>query len=114
VLSLAGSPPYTRTRIVVSMAEGAAMYWDGSNPSLELFAADLRSPVAGFTRSGWIVIADANECHLYRAESGRTHLEAALPGSGSAPLAILACPHPDQFALVDANGLVQIFRLSRR
>ncbi len=113
-LSLAGSPPHSRSRIVVGMAIGAAVYWDGLRSPLELFAQDLQSPLTGFTRSGWLVAANAHECHVYRAEGGETHLEAVLSGNGIAPVAILACPHPDQFALVQSSGAVRIYRLGRR
>ena len=67
------------------------MVWDSSTARMELFAGNLKSPVAGFTHSGWLAVADAEECQLYRTESGRTHLEAVLPGSGPSPLAVVAC-----------------------
>ena len=95
VLSLAGSLPHSRLRVVATMMEGAAMVWDSSTARMELFAGNLKSPVAGFTHSGWLAVADAEECQLYRTESGRTHLEAVLPGSGPSPLAVVACaPRP--------------------
>jgi hypothetical protein len=111
VLSLQGSSPFSRTRLVATMEAGAILYWDDSAQRRASLATELARPVAGFTIGGWLVVASAAACHVYRTEGHRIRLEADCPGSSVEPLAVLNTTDPDEFALFGADGTVRLYQM---
>ena len=114
VLSLAGSWPLSRTRLVATMETGAVLYWDEMGERRASFAADMARPVARFTMGGWLAIASGAACQVYRTEGHRIHLVAECPGAKADPLAVLDTADPNQFALFGADGVLRLYRMPHR
>ncbi len=114
VLSLHGSLPFSGTRLVATMETGAILYWDDAAQRRASFAAELARPVARFTMGGWLVIASAETCQVYRTEGHRIQLEADCPGGTVDPLAVLDTADPNQFALFGLDGMIRLYRMPHR
>ncbi len=114
VLSLQGSWPFSRTRLVATMETGAVLYWDDAAQRRASFATELARPVARFTMGGWLAIASAETCQVYRTEGHRIRLEADCPGSKVESLAILDTVDPNQFAMFGMDGAIRLYRMPHR
>ncbi len=114
VLSLQGSLPFSRPRLVATMETGAILYWDDAAQRRATFATDLARPVARFTMGGWLVIASAATCQVYRTEGHRIRLEADCPGSEVELLAVLDTADPNQFALFGVDGIIRLYQMPHR
>jgi hypothetical protein len=114
ILSLQGSWPFSRTRLVATMAEGAVLYWDDSAQRRASFATELTRPVVRFTMGGWLVAASTSACQVYRTEGHRIRLEADCSGGKAEPLAVLDTDNPNQFALFEADGAIRLYQMPHR
>ena len=114
VLSLQGSWPFSRTRLVATMETGAVLYWDDTAQRRASFATELVRPLARFTMGGWLAVASAETCQVYRTEGHRIRLEADCPGSKVEPLAVLDTADPNQFALFGVDGAVRLYQMPHR
>jgi hypothetical protein len=114
ILSLQGSWPFSRTRLVATMKEGAILYWDDTSGRRATFATELESPVVRFTKGGWLVAASADKSQVYRTEGHRIQLEAESSGSKVPLLGILDTVNPNQFALFGEDGAVQLYQLPNK
>jgi hypothetical protein len=117
VTALEGSDSYP---LAVAMEVGGIVIWppfDG--PRIEPFAEDLTNPVIEFTRGGWLMAADETAIESYRLNLSDQHVtwhatwQQAEGPPPAALIAILTAAHEDQFALLMANGSVQLFSLPR-
>ncbi len=79
VHSLCGSTPYSVGRVVATLDQGAAMFWEEGRDIVR-FAEELSHPVAAFTASGWIVLASTEELHVYKTEDRKIQLAARRGG----------------------------------
>lgn len=114
ILSLEGSCPFSRTRLVAAMEEGAILYWIDSGGRRASFATDLVRPVVRFTRGGWLVAASAAACQVYRTEGHRIRLQAECPGGKVEPLAVLDMADPNRFALFGMDGAIRLYQMPHR
>ena len=114
VLSLQGSLPFSRTRLVATMEMGAILYWDDAAQRRASFATELARPVVRFTMGGWLAIASAATCQVYRTEGHRIRLEADCPGSKVESLAVLDTADPNQFALFGVDGTIRLYQMPHR
>lgn len=112
VHSLSGSTPYSVGRIVATMEQGAALFWEDEQIEVR-FAEGLSRPLAAFTASGWIVLAASEELHVYKTEERKIQL-AARQGRNVRPVAVLATAQPDGFAIVREDGVVEQYQMPRR
>ena len=112
VHSLCGSAPYSVDRIVATLEQGAALFWE-DDQTVVRFAEELSQPVAVFTASGWIVLASSDALHVYKTEDRMIRL-AVRQNRESRPVAVLATAHPDGFAVVREDGVVEQFQMPRR
>ena len=66
VVAIHASHPHTKLRIVATFKQGAAVLWaDSEWGTVEFIAPDLSNPVAGFTRSGKLVVATSGSAKTY-------------------------------------------------
>ena len=114
ILSLDGSLPFSSTRLVATMETGAVLYWDDLAQRRSSLAIDLIRPIGRFTVGGWLVIASADSCQMYRAEGRRIRLEADGPGSKVELLAVLDTGNPNQFALFGVDGIIRVYGMPHR
>ena len=114
ILSLQGSMPFSRVRLVATMEVVRSLYWDDAAQRRATFATELPHPVARFTRSGWLVLASAATCHVYRTEGHRIRLEADCTGSEVELLAVLDTTDPNQFALCSQDGSIRVYQMPHR
>jgi hypothetical protein len=94
------------------LEQGAALFWEDEQTVVR-FAEELSQPVATFTAGGWIVLASSEALHVYKTED-RTIRMAARQGRNVRPIAVLATAHPDGFAIVSEDGMVEPFQMPRR
>ena len=87
VHSLCGSLSYSVPRIVATLEQGAALFWEDEQ-NVVRFAEELSHPVAAFTASGWIVLASSEELHVYKTEERKIQL-AARQERNVRPVAVL-------------------------
>ncbi len=112
VHSLCGSAPYSVGRVVATLEQGAALFWEKEQTIVRL-DEELNRPVAAFTDSGWIVLASSEAVHVYATED-RTIRLAARQERHDRPVAVLPTAHPDGFAIVNESGAVELFQMPRR
>jgi tetratricopeptide (TPR) repeat protein len=112
VRSLCGSTLFSVPRIVAALEQGAALLWEEEQRVVP-FADGLSRPVAAFTVSGWIVLASADELHVYKTDGKQIQL-AVWQGRSVRPVAALATAHPDGFAIVREDGVVEQYQMPPR
>ena len=88
------------------------MFWEEGRDVVR-FAEELSHPVAAFTASGWIVLASSEELHVYKTEDRKIQL-AARQGRNVRPVAVLPTAHPDGFAILREDGVVEQYQMPRR
>jgi tetratricopeptide (TPR) repeat protein len=112
VHGLCGSTPYSVGRVVAALAQGAALFWEDGLRVVP-FAEELNHPLATFTASGWIVLTSAEELQVYKTEDSKLRL-AVRQKRNIHPVAVLPTAHPDGFAIVHEDGLVEQYQMPRR
>jgi tetratricopeptide (TPR) repeat protein len=112
VRSLCGPTPYSVGRIIATLEQGAALYWEEGRDVVP-FAEELSHPVAAFTASGWIVLAASEALHVYKTEGRKIQL-AVRQGRNVRPVAVLATAHPDGFAVLREDGVVEQYQMPPR
>jgi tetratricopeptide (TPR) repeat protein len=112
VQSVCGSTPYSVPRLLATLEQGAALFWEEEQKA-SFFAEGLSRPVAAFTTSGWIVLASSDELQVYKTEGRKIQMAASQRREGR-PVAVLATGHPDGFAVVREDGVVEQFQMPRR
>ena len=110
--SLCGSTPFSVGRIVACLVQGAALFWEDEGTVVR-FAEELERPLAAFTAGGWIVLASSDELQVYKTEGRKIQLAARQKREGR-PVAVLATAHPDGFAVVREDGVVEQYQMPRR
>ena len=66
VLQIHASQPHTKFRLVATHEKGATAFWaDADWGNIETFALEMESPVAGFTRSGRLVLASIGKAKSF-------------------------------------------------
>ncbi|TVS11511.1 MAG: hypothetical protein EA424_23720 [Planctomycetaceae bacterium] len=114
ILGLHRSARHSRSRVAVALERGALLYRDESQEHVAPFAEDLDKPVLRFV-GGWLVVAAAHQCRVYRtAEDYQIHCEASLSHGHARPIAILATDQNDRFAVVAQDGIVAIYQANER
>jgi hypothetical protein len=111
IVALCSSPPQTRQRIAVSFAEGGAVYWKDSS-TVRRFGHGLSEPRTVFTSSGHLVAVDARRIEIYRADRHELKLESTAESPGQ-PLAVMRVG-TNEFAILDATGLLGVYRIATR
>jgi hypothetical protein len=112
VHALCSSTPYSVGRVVATLEQGAALFWE-DGLTVVPFAEELSHPLAAFTASGWIVLVSAEELQVYKTEDGKLRL-AIRQRRNIHPIAVLPTAHPDGFAIVHEDGLVEQYQMPRR
>ena len=85
------------------------LFWE-DDQTVVRFAEELTHPLAVFTTGGWIVLASSDELHVYKTEERKIQLAARQKREGR-PVAVLATAHPDGFAIVREDGVVEQYQM---
>ncbi|QDU59380.1 hypothetical protein Pan216_02080 [Planctomycetes bacterium Pan216] len=113
IVSIVGSAPHTRDRIVVTFARGAKFYWgsvsDGQGHEI---AEEMDAPIACLNKGGYVILASEHCCEVYSTRDQRLKRVASDLQTGIRPVAVLPGPEADQFVLVSDTGEISHFRIS--
>jgi hypothetical protein len=108
-VSAVASPPHTRPRAAIAFAEGACVCWPVER-HIAPFAVDMLDPVVGMTRDGLLVAASRQRVAVYRVEQMEPRLVATAGPRAPLPIAVMSAPGEGSFAILYADGLVQIMK----
>ena len=111
---LCGSLPNSLARVVVTSDHGAYLLWRGDDFDSALLADGIDQPVAEFTADGHLVIAGNRQLEVYAVSNSDVVLRHQESNRiGESPVAVLRGERPNEFLLLDADGTVQCFRITR-
>jgi hypothetical protein len=105
------SPPHTRPRVAVAFAEGACVCWPAER-HVARFANDVFDPVLGLTRDGLLVAAGRQRVAVYQVNGMEPQLLASDGPRAALPVAVVSAPGEGCFAILYADGLVQVMKCS--
>ena len=112
IRSITGSAPHTRLRFAIGLEQGAALLWDGvDSDNIQSFATDMLAPIVGFNNLGFLIAAAPGVCEIYNTLSNKLNFVARIHRSASTPIAMLAGRSPEEFAIVTANGKIEVYRI---
>ncbi|WP_254512550.1 tetratricopeptide repeat protein [Anatilimnocola floriformis] len=113
IRQIAGSAPFTRTRLAVVTDNGTFVVWlQGREASAPIGCGyDLQQPVACFTLGGHLVLAGVNGGEVYETSNVGLKLCHTFANFGFAPIAVLPTDEPNEFAVVGPNGAVRIYAI---
>ncbi|HZN36653.1 MAG TPA: hypothetical protein VFB80_22645 [Pirellulaceae bacterium] len=115
IVSITGSAPHTRPRIVVGCEAGGAILWgDTADAPHTTFATDLVEPAVGLNRGGWLAAATEDSVGVFTTEGGKLRFVSDSDGPQARPLAVLSTNDHQRFAIVTATGKVMIFEVPAR
>ncbi len=115
IVSITGSAPHSRTRIVLGCEEGGAVLWGESAAAPHTaFAADLVEPVVGINRGGWLIAATSETVEVFSTANGKLNFLATAPAPANRPLAVLATDHNQRFAIVSETGQASVYEIPPR
>lgn len=104
-----GSAAGTRSRIAVTLARGGVLLWgDGPQARRTPFASDMVEPRAALARDGSLIAASKDEIDIYSTSGGHLQRRYRWPGDGAPTVAVLATRRMNRFAIVHANGRLEI------
>jgi hypothetical protein len=109
---LVRSLPHTRKAIVVLLEHGAVLRWIGL-PELVELDRDIAAPVGAFLPGGPLVLLSPAQRALLLLEVDATGVKQVtrFPLTGQAPVAVCATATLGQFAVLDRNGSLVVYRL---
>ena len=67
IIGLRVAQPYTRSRVAVTMLEGAALHWLDSGQAY-VISSDLEKPSANILRNGALVVVSGKIVRVYRTD----------------------------------------------
>jgi hypothetical protein len=112
ILSITGSAPHARPRIVLGCEQGGLIVWgDTAEAEHTTFAADLAQPAVGLNRGGWLVAATNETVEVFSTTGGQLHFVASTDGPRARPLAVLATDDNRRFAIITEEGGVLIYEV---
>lgn len=115
VAALTASTQPDRAMVAAAFEAGGAVVFDSPDLShVRRFAEDLAEPLLAFTRDGTLVAAGEREGRVFDTADGRVYEKATFPVIGGRPVAAVAGPKPNEFALVMQSGEVRVYRIPRR
>ena len=112
VTDIAVSDSNTRFRVATATDSVNRIYWDDieTGPS-EVFARGFESPQLCINLGGYLIAAVDGCCQIYSTQHRELRLEAEILGREVDPVAVLAGPHEDTFAVVTAEGQISIYQI---
>ena len=115
ILSITGSVPHSRPRIVMGCEEGGAILWgDTADAPHTTFATDLAEPAIGLNRGGWLIAATSETVEIFSTTGTKLIFAASAPGPASQPLAVLPTDDNHRFAIVTKDGRALIYEIPPR
>ncbi|WDI41956.1 hypothetical protein [Bremerella sp. P1] len=109
---IVGSYPNTRPRLLVSLEQGARIYWDDYFDGREFdFATELSSPYLAFTRGGNVIAASDQACQIYSTRNSKMELVGELQ-LGKPVRQVITGNAPEQFGIVQKEGRIAIYSWS--
>ncbi|QDU75591.1 hypothetical protein Pan97_26250 [Bremerella volcania] len=112
ICRLVGSFPNTRPRLLVSLEQGARIYWDDYVDGRAFdFATELNSPYLAFSRGGNIIAASDRACQIYSTRNTKMELVGELQ-LGAAVRGVITGNAPEQFGIVQKDGRIAIYSWS--
>lgn len=112
---LTASRPWTRQRIVVSLADGGVVLWgDTLDAPQASFGQGLACPHTCLTRGGLLVAAADGVVEVYDTRDGKLSLLALKAEPSFQPRGLVATDHPEQFAMLMEDGTVLVQALEMR
>jgi tetratricopeptide (TPR) repeat protein len=111
---IALSAPLTGLVVAVTYASGCSVFWpsaQGDRAAPQHLADGKSEPLVAFTRGGQLVIVTREEGVVYDGPPGRLAAVGRFAGVGEAPVAILPADKREEFAIMNADGAVRVFRL---
>ena len=112
---LTRSRSWTRQRIVVSLEDGGVMLWgDTSDAPRSRFGEGLGGPYTCLTRGGLLVAAADGVVEVYDTRDTKLTLLAMKAEPSLHPCGLVATDHAEQFAVLSADGTVQVLALVGR
>ncbi len=109
IIRLTGSFPNTRSRLLISLEQGAMIYWDDNYDGRDVaFARDMERPYLAFTRSGHVVAASGKKCQILATRNDKIELigEIDLP---SEAYGLVTGNAPEEFGIVQEYGSIAIY-----
>ncbi|MBI1246253.1 hypothetical protein GC197_00225 [bacterium] len=111
IIRIVGALPNTRRRTVISLAEGALIFWDSfSEEGLIRFAHGLPAPFITINRGGYLIAAAYQQCEIYSTREAKINLVATLNLSRNAA-EVLAGNTPNQFGIVYDDGSIELYEV---
>ena len=111
-IGLRATLPHTRQGVVVTLEHGAAMYWRGSGELLEL-ERDMPSPMACFVPGGPLVLLSGTQGALLEVDARGVHGVTRFNTGVARPTGLCATGENGEFAILDRQGDLVIFRSPR-
>ncbi len=106
---LVGSYPNTRPRLLVSLQQGARIYWDDYFDGREFnFATELSSPYLAFTRGGNVIAGSERTCQIYSTRNSKMEIVGELQ-VGATIRGVITGNAPEQFGVVQQDGRIAIY-----
>ncbi|MGC3961064.1 MAG: hypothetical protein QM813_24980 [Verrucomicrobiota bacterium] len=109
VMGLCVTLPHTRAGVVFSLEHGASLHWIGTPGLIEL-DRDINAPIATFVGGGPLVLVSASQMLLLDVDSRGVQKIARPEWKGLRPVGVCAISSPGQFAILEANGVVTVYR----
>ncbi len=114
IVSVVGSPPNTRRRLVVAMEKGASLLWDERGGlRMQSFSHELNSPRVCFCRGGHLVAADDERYEVHRTVGHRIVSIAESAHGMKDVIAVVPTPQTKGFSLIASSGQIQMYELDR-
>lgn len=110
IRQITGSPPHSRSRIIVACEQGGFVVWGNEADAARSFlASELFEPVIGMNRGGRILAATRDEIQLYSTLNGNLLFQGKHPGPKINPLAVLPTDDTSTIAVVTEDGTVTVY-----
>lgn len=113
ISDLAGSAPFSLTRIAVASADGAYVIWPDVDLDRGIFL-EFPWPKVAFTRTGLLVLASQEQMQTFSTDKEHTTLVGTTPGPGERIVAVMPAEQGDEFAIVTESGKVFVYRAGRK
>lgn len=112
ILSITGSAPHAKPRIVLGCKQGGLVLWgDTADAPQTTFAADLAAPSVGLNRGGWLIAATADTVEVFSTANSQLNFVCSTDGPKSDPIAVLSTNENQRFAIVTEEGNVMLYEI---
>ncbi|MFO1513667.1 MAG: hypothetical protein U1F83_12240 [Verrucomicrobiota bacterium] len=110
VIRLVATLPHTRAGLAIMLGHGAALHWVGSPGLIEL-DRDITAPHGAFVPGGPLVLSSDARLLLLDVDARGVQRVTRVELTGQRPIGVTATSSPGQFALLDAQGEMTVYRV---